>query len=213
MYNHHQKPYHPSTSSSPSLGIEIQADLSHLSNELTKRCNIPSEYVQFITGDFLDDNILHSSSKCFDAAVSWLVILHIPLKDRSKLFKKCFDILKPGGMMYIEDFYIKSPSIITEIEKKLLMNEVAVPNGELPTKDEYISTVKDAGFTVEFEDKTDEWTEFTTSRMNQWISNKERHVNIHGIDTWSSIDRFYSSVSTLFNGGNLAGVSLLLTKP
>ena len=115
--------------------------------------------------------------------------------------------------MYIEDFYIKSPSIITEIEKNLLMHEVAVPNGELPTKDEYISTVKDAGFTVDFEDKTDEWTEFTTSRMNQWISNKERHTNIHGIDTWSSIDRFYSSVSTLFNGGNLAGVSLLLTKP
>ncbi|EDO28014.1 predicted protein, partial [Nematostella vectensis] len=80
-------------------------------------------------------------SESYDFLVSWLVILHI--EDRKTLFKKCLDLLKPGGKIYIEDYYKLadiSPSIAEDLKE-------AVYVSYLPTKEEYIKQMADEGFT------------------------------------------------------------------
>ena len=158
----------------------------------------------------MDDDILNDNKETFDGVVSWLVILHIPLDKRNKLFQKIYDLLKPGGKVYIEDFFEKFP-LSTEA-KNMLSNDVYVPNGEVPTKDVYIKTLSDIGFTVDFYDATNEWKNFTTNRLNIFHENKNRHIEVYNQGTYEHLDHFYSSVESLFNKHNLGGVKLSLTK-
>lgn len=115
--------------------------------------------------------------------------------------------------MYIEDYYIKADKSFRPNEVELLTTQVSVPDGELPSREEYISQCRSAGFQeVEFQDMTPEWTDFVCGRLSGWRVNRQRHIKVHNKRTWFSLERFYSSVVELFEGGSLGGAKLFLKK-
>ena len=137
------------------------------------------------------------------------------MEARVSLFQRCFDLLKPGGKLYIEDFFHKAKNgkPFSKNEIDLLQNEVSVPNGHLPTREEYITQVENIGFCeVEFQDVSTEWTAFTAERLDMWREGQTRQERVHNATTFESLDRFYAAVVALFQGGTMGGVKLMLTK-
>lgn len=198
------------------VGVELQEDVSALGNNLSRLCGEESR-VHIIPGDFTDTTVsLHPGpldDNTYDAAFSILVILHVPMEARVSLFKRCFDLLKPGGKLYIEDYFFRGSESLTDREVMLLRDEVSVPDAQLPTREEYISQVESVGFCdVTFQDVSDEWTDFTAGRLVLWDTNRTRHERVHNELTWTSLRVFYAAVVELFQGGKLGGVRLLLTK-
>ena len=96
-----------------------------------------------------------------------------------------------------------------------MKNEVSIPDGgDLVTRQEYEDQVRSVGFEeVVFEDVSEEWTRFTCERRDSWRERKDRHVRVHNLATWESLDTFYSAIVTLFEGNTLGGVKLKVTKP
>jgi cyclopropane fatty-acyl-phospholipid synthase-like methyltransferase len=197
-------------------GVEVQPDLAALGNELSKRCNL-GDRVHIAAGDFLDRTLIFPlpQDRQFDAAVSWLVVLHIPLEDRHALFSRIFELLKPGGQMYIEDFFLlnTSPDGFTAEERSTLRDNIYVPQGELPRKNDYIATLTGLGFEVSFEDVTTQWREFTRMRWDTFRANKSRHIQVYTQDTYDSLDLFYGAVVKVFEGVNLGGAKIIIRKP
>ena len=199
-------------------GVELQPDLTELANTLTRRCGM-ADRVHFACGNILDTDSDLGDANSYDAAMSWLVIL--PLSARQAAFTRAFDLLKPGGRMYIEDFFLLSGGAggsqgdngFTPTEMELLRDEVYVPDGDLPSREAYTDTLRSVGFEVDFQDVTAEWTSFTAGRHEAWRNERARHERVHNAETWNALDRFYSAIVTLFGGGNLGGVRLILTKP
>ena len=192
------------------IGIELQNELAELGNTLSAKCEV-QDSVSITPGSITDESLSIGEEASFDAAMSWLVILHIPLESRSITFLRIHKLLKPGAKVYIEDFY-RSGSGFSEREQMLLATEVYIPDSDLPTKQEYQDTVTAAGFAVEFEDVTKAWTEFTWNRKESWQAQKERHVRVHNEATWESLNRFYCAIAELFQLGSLGGARIVLTK-
>ena len=194
------------------VGVELQPDLTELGNKLSSRCGDDvRDKVSIECGNFLNEAISLGANESFDAAMSWLVILHIPLEEREKLFQRMHKLLKSGSKVYIEDFY-KKGAVFTDREKTLLLVEVYVPGADLPSREQYISTVTAAGFSAEFEDVSVEWTAFTRKRRDAWQSQKERHTRVHNDATWESLNQFFCAIVELFENNNLGGVRLVLTR-
>lgn len=200
------------------IGVELQNDVATLGNQLSQVCNIKND-VHIIAGDFTDVSISLHPGPCennsYDAAFSILVILHIPMEARVSLFKRCFDLLKPGGKLYIEDFFLQPSGgeLLTDEEVRLMRDEISIPNAHLPTREEYIAQVESIGFSdVEFEDVSETWTNFTSGRLDLWCEQRERHERVHNEATWQSLHTFYSAVVSMFKSGKMGGVKLVLTK-
>lgn len=83
------------------LACELQEDLHRTASELTARCALSSR-VHHLGGDFLQlaQHLQHSA---YDCIVSWLTVLHIA--DRVQLFKRCYNLLRPGGVFFAADFF------------------------------------------------------------------------------------------------------------
>lgn len=183
--------------------LELQPDLHNIACSLTKRCGL-SEFVEHLCGDILDFSGGHYN---FDVLVSLLTFLHIP--DRSSLLKKCYEILKPGGEIFIEDF-----CRFDEFDEK----ETDILSGDvyclyLPTSEEYGKQLAENGFTdIELIDKTDSWKNFVRERMEKFIENRNRHINIHNIEIVEELEDFYKKMSQLFEGGKLGGLRIIAKK-
>mmetsp|Transcript_5905 Transcript_5905/g.9604 ORF Transcript_5905/g.9604 Transcript_5905/m.9604 type:complete len:293 (-) Transcript_5905:494-1372(-) len=200
------------------IGVELQEDVATLGNQLSQVCNIHDK-VHIVAGDFTDPSVSLQPGPCqdssYDAAFSILVILHIPMEARVSLFKRCFELLKPGGKLYIEDFFLQpcGGELLTDEEVRLMKDEISIPDANLPTREDYISQVESIGFSdVEFEDVTEAWTAFTSERLGVWCEQRERHERVHNEATWQSLHTFYSAVVTMFKSGKMGGVKLILTK-
>jgi SAM-dependent methyltransferase len=87
--------------------------------------------------DIFNDPVINGP---FDHMFSVLVILHIP--ERDKLWRSLAATLKPGGTVYVEDYFAAKP--LTDEDKAQLAGPVACPY--LPSREEYTQTLKDAGF-------------------------------------------------------------------
>lgn len=195
------------------VGSELQEDVASCARDIARRCKI--EKASFVSGDFMQLESKYDNT--FDALVSILCILHLPVAARSALFTKIFELLKSDGSVYIEDFFLKTNNgkacEFSEKEQVLLKDEVAVPNALLPTQDEYVKTLTTCGFAeVKFEDVTKEWIEFTKKRLEKWNEDKDRVTRIHGENTWTELKVFYTSVYTLFASGKLGGAKLWFHK-
>ncbi len=197
------------------MGVELQSDLALLANELCHRCGL-SERVHVVAGDFTDMSIFIGNNRSFDAIMSWLVILHIPLSKRIEVYRRANEMLRVGGSMYVEDYFLLNETDgFTAEESVRLQRDVFVPDGSLPTRQQYIETLKEAGFqegSIDFQDVTTDWAQFTQSRLESWRRDKDRHVHVHNLETWSALDSFYATVARLFSGGHLGGVKLTITK-
>ena len=184
--------------------LELQNDLNETAIELTQRCGLDHR-VQHYCGDILNGS---PENRKFDALVSWLTFLHIP--DRNALYKKCFESLKPGAMLFVEDYFEKKP--LTDSEQKLLRHEVYCER--IPTLQDYREELSGAGF-IEFDlvDVTNEWTKFVVERRAAFDADGERNIALHGADVVRGLEEFYSAIVTLFTGGNLGGIRFTARKP
>ena len=183
--------------------LELQPDLHHVACSLTERCGL-SGLVHHLCGDILD---FPEGGCLFDAAVSWLSFLHI--LDRSALLKKCNAILKSGGKMFIEDFCKRGE--LSPEETKMLSEDVQC--SYLPTAAEYKNQLIENGFTeVELIDKTDCWNSFVRERLEKFIKNRDRYVDMQGIEIVADMEDFYKKMAKLFNGGNLGGLRIITGK-
>mmetsp|Transcript_2424 Transcript_2424/g.3401 ORF Transcript_2424/g.3401 Transcript_2424/m.3401 type:complete len:311 (+) Transcript_2424:151-1083(+) len=205
--------YIASQSAHTVVAVELQEDIHSKAMEWTKRCGLSSK-VSHVCGDILTSI---NDEGSFDAIVSWLTFLHIP--NKQELFKVCYQMLKSNSNnndngdssshLFIEDYYQKEP--FTNDELTSLQNDVYC--NDLPTKEEYIQALESNGFSdIVFEDMTKEWITFVQSRLESFVSDKERFVSLHGEATHDKLYHFYDAVHVLFQGTHLGGVRISATK-
>lgn len=182
--------------------LELQSDLHEIGLYLTSRCGL-SHLVEHENGDILN----YTEGAMYDFVVSWLTFLHIP--DRDSLFRKCFNVLKPQGKMYVEDFF-KLQEFNAE-EMKVLSEDISCDY--LPTIEEYQSHLINAGFSVvSSEDITFQWREFVEERKEKFIQNHESLIKTHNEEIVTELEDFYSKMAWLYNGGNLGGLKIIAQK-
>lgn len=183
--------------------LELQPNLNETAQALTDRCGL-SKRVLHVCGDMLEG----APSRDFDAVVSWLAFLHIP--ERSQLYARCFEALRPGGGIYVEDYFPCGE--LTAGEREILARDVFCKR--VPSLDEYTSELTEAGFErIDFADVTDPWTGFLRDRLNTFRESRERNLRVHGADVVDALDDFYEVMVTLFDGGNLGGLRFTAWKP
>eukprot|EP00164_Ancoracysta_twista_P002427 GFYU01003214.1.p1 GENE.GFYU01003214.1~~GFYU01003214.1.p1 ORF type:complete len:286 (+),score=77.26 GFYU01003214.1:60-917(+) len=186
--------------------FEIQDELVEEGSKLVERCGLKDQ-MSFVCGDVLDPAVCGEDC-AFDGIMSFLVILHIP--DRKQCWDRLFKLIKPGGKVFVEDFYLRKE--LTDGDKRDLANTVSCTY--LPFKDEYIKHMTDSGFTdVTLTDMTDVWTAFVDKRSNTYDENIERHIEINGKEIAAAQQNFFTTIKRLFTNGNLGGCRVTATKP
>lgn len=166
------------------IGIEMLEELHELADDLNRKNGcvpLPNNSLTFPTGSYLG-NFLEgppladvTNLRPFnlpdlpDHIMSFLCFLHLPESDRVPAFRKAASLLKPGGKIYIEDFYIHG--VIGEYEASRLGR--ATGCRYLPTKTKYFEQLVDGGFkNIQFEDVTLKWKEFAEMRYNNFLRNQ-----------------------------------------
>lgn len=183
------------------VALELQDDCHEKANEYTVRCGL-SERVHHVCGDILADPLPEYRGS-FHLVASWLVFLHI--SDKVSLFQKCAAMLRSDGILFMEDFYMKSD--FTHAEQVSLGHDVFCSG--LPSQEDYILKLTEAGFTdIEFTDLTEMWTAYVINRTEIYESSRDRILELHGAPTFESQLHFFRSMSTLFTGGNLGGARI-----
>ena len=184
--------------------LELQPDMHEVASRLTERCGL-AHLVRHRQGDILEGSVPPGQ---FDALFAWLVFLHIP--ERERLYRRCYQALRPGGVMYVEDYFERGT--FTDDERETLA--VKVYSRNLPRLDDLYRDLGRAGLTgFEIEDVTACWTNFVAERARAYRANRKREVALHGEEVFAGLDDFYSSVARLFRAGNLGGMRLLARKP
>jgi len=187
------------------LAIELQDDLHRTAKELTERCCLSN--VHHMAGDFLQVGE-HLKESYYDSVVSWLTILHI--QNREKVFQLCFNLLKPGGIFYAEDFF--KIHVFTPQEIRTLQLEVSCPY--VPDLNTYKNQLRKAGFEViGVEDLTADWKKYTKDRVITFDDDRENILRVHRQDTFTRLLFFYTAIRDLFENGNLGGARFIARKP
>ena len=177
--------------------IELQSDLDDVARSLTARCGLAGR-VEHVCGDVLTAAL---EAGGYDAVVSWLAVYHIA--EPGRLFARLHDALRPGGMIYVEDFFLHGGF---SAEEQPILDEVIYAQS-LPKRDEYIGHLKDAGFhDIRFEDMTGQWMPFVIERATAYRARLDEHRALHGREMTDALDRFYDGVATLFRGGSFGGL-------
>lgn len=187
----------------PVTALELQPDQNQLAATLTERCNL-SAGLTHICGDFLSYDW---RDRKFDAIVSWLALYHIP--DRARVLKISGDLLPSGGAFYIEDLFSRRP--FDRAERAQLADGLYAAH--LPDFETYQSEFEQAGFMLaRVDDLSDDWTGFTTARLDAYQAARARHIRVHGAATYHAMEEFYQLVNRYFRCGKLGGVRLLAHK-
>jgi SAM-dependent methyltransferase len=143
----------------------------------------------------------------FDFLYSVLVVLHVP--QREALWRALHANLKPGALVYVEDYFAAQP--LTARDREQLAGPVACPY--LPSAEEYKETLERAGFAdVEWEVTTHAWTPFIETRLAAFRANETRNLRVHGPGLTKELDLFYATVHELFTRGNVGGVRIRARK-
>ncbi len=179
--------------------LELQGDLDIVARDLTRRAGLDGK-VRHVNGDMLDGTI----GSDFAAIISMLCMLHIA--DKARLFACCRAALRPGGVMYIEDF--ARPRTLTAAEWETL--SVKVQCAPLPTVGEYRQALDSAGFRdVTMTDVSDSWRAIARSRYATFCEMRARNEAIHGAETIAGLDDFYGSVVKLWDAGAMTGLKIV----
>ncbi|KKO99813.1 methyltransferase [Trichoderma harzianum] len=174
-------------------GIELQPEIHQLAETITQRNGL-SESVRSVNADFTKLSL----DTPVDYIVSFLCILHIP--DRGTLFQKAASTLKSGGKIYIEDFFAQTS--FSKDAGDQLRDVLFCPY--LPSRDQYKSDLTKAGFhDVQFEDMSEEWTEFVHERA---LDNRQKGTSA------APLTLFYDTVDALFSSRQLGGARITATK-
>ncbi len=188
------------------LAIELQHDLHSTAQTLTDRCNLGNR-VTHLAGDFLEVGKFLAPGN-HDAIVSWLTVLHFA--DRVACFSRCYNLLKPGGSMFIAD--LCAVGSLSVKERHDMRNEVYCHH--LATSDVLVTELESVGFRVtERIDKTSAWRDIVNARCVSWDSSKNQLSRELGEEGYCELKRFYDMIRDMFLGGNVGGVVLVVTKP
>ncbi|KAL1498568.1 hypothetical protein AB1Y20_013887 [Prymnesium parvum] len=183
--------------------VELQPDLNEVAAQLTQRCDLAGR-VTHVSADLLT---MELAPAAYDVVVSFLAWLHIP--DKATLLRQMAHTLKPGGKLYAEDYFKLAE--FSDEEEELLKSQVYC--AALPTREEYIARLQEAGFEdIRFEEVTREWRELTVARSADYSAKREDHVAVHGETIVNSLTLFYSSVAKIFETGKLGGARIVATK-
>lgn len=177
--------------------LEKSAKIGHVLNLLTQ-CG---DKVQFVNTDAtkVDFDQYPGLYETHDLLVSQLAILHIA--DKENLFSVIAKFLKPGGTFFIEDFFLLDGPPFTEAEKAILEKDIAVPQGKLTTKEEYINLLEKNGLEVEtWRDDTGEWSEFVWERYEKFLDNSEALRVKNGEAYVRDMGHFYKQMAVLYHG-------------
>ena len=184
--------------------LELQADVHEVASRLTRRCGL-AHLVRHRQGNVLDEPAEPGS---FDALFAWLSFLHIP--ERGRLYRRCREALRPGGAMYVEDYFERGT--LTGEERDTLA--VKVYSRDLPRLDDLYRDLDRAGLAeVEIEDVTESWTDHVAERARAYRAGRAREIALHGEEVFAGLDDFYSTIARLFRAGNLGGMRLVARKP
>lgn len=177
--------------------VELQDDYDQVARVLTARAGL-SDSVTHLNADFLQVELPIGG---YDHAVSWLALFHIP--DRPRYLKKLHRLIKPGGLLCAEDLYLISSPPDAETEE---FRAHLFPNSLVPP-DAYETGLKQAGFTnVHLSDMTEDWSDFTATRLAAFQDARSVYEDIHGTQTYQQIELFYSKMSGYFARGLVGGV-------
>ena len=183
--------------------LELQYDQNKIASNLTKRCGL-DEAIKHICGDILT---YKWGEKKFNCIVSWLTLFHI--YEHKNLLQKCFDLLSPNGYFYAEDLIGKQPfsdNELSELSIELYANY-------LPDFKTYEFELEKNGFEIiYYKDMTSEWANFTKDRKESYIKQRDRHVRVHGIDVFNSLNSFYIFIDKYFSNGKLGGIRVIAKK-
>ncbi len=180
--------------------LELQTNLNAIAADLTRRSGL-GQLVTHVCGDALTYPLADAS---FDAAVSWLSILHIP--DRPGLCAKLARALKSGGACYVEDLYMRAPFAADDQRD---VREV-VFGVSMTGIEDYADDFRKAGFNeVVAEDLTDDWRPFAAERLVAWRLNHAAYASVHGEGAYAAHEKFYRTISRLYETGSLGGVRLI----
>ncbi|KAK2056870.1 methyltransferase domain-containing protein [Colletotrichum caudatum] len=177
-------------------GIELQKDIHEIAQTINKRSGAGDSASSF-HGNFLelDPSLIHAP---VNHIVSFLCILHIP--ERVALFKKAFDVLEPGGKLYIEDFFAREPLSGNTLET--LRNSISCPY--LPDKSQYVQELEAAGFGIsKWVDMSTTWTEFVHCRAGEYKKDPTLDADLTA---------FYDAVDEVFTGGQVGGARITCQK-
>lgn len=184
--------------------LELQQELHDVAADLTRRCGLNSR-VYHLRGDALSYPLEVGR---FDAAVSWLAVHQIP--ERPRLMERLMQAVRPGGRLYIEDLVVRD---ISSREGYLKLRQV-LHAVTLTDAEDLAQELEDAGFDeIDMTDMTPSWSAFCRARAKTFTDNRERHVRIHGTDTTSRLEDFFSTVEQEFTSGGLGGVRILARRP
>jgi len=177
-------------------GIELQKDIHEIAQTINKRSGAGDRAISF-NGNFLElDPSLMGVP--VNHIVSFLCILHIP--ERVVLFKKAYDVLEPGGKLYIEDFFARAPLDRNTLET--LRGSVSCPY--LPDKSHYMQELEAAGFEItNWVDMSTTWTEFVHRRAGEYKKDPSLDADLTA---------FYDAVDAVFAGGQVGGARVTCQK-
>lgn len=167
-------------------GIELQAGIHEMAKTINQRNGMES-CVRSLNADFTQLVL----AEPVDHIVSFLCINHIP--DRGRVFGKVAELLKPGGILHIEDLYLRSP--LDEQSETQLRNVMSCPY--LPSLERYKEDLEGPGFRdIEIEDMSEAWSAFVHERAVTYGATPSPEPSLLG---------FYDTVDSLFSRGILGG--------
>lgn len=186
------------------VALELVPEISNIAKALTNLTQV-SDCISHVTGDVCSS----LPSETFHAAQAALSLLHVP--DIEIALTSVCEHLEPNGMLYIEDFWVKSEKM-SEKNLERLQNIVGCPRKPM-TREEWISTLKQAGFQgeIDFQDVTSAWQPWVHERSIAYSSNMDRHVRVHGQKMAEYMLEFYKTVDALFST-ELCGCRILAKK-
>jgi len=184
--------------------LELQPDLHAIGVDLTRRCGL-QDRVTHLCGDALTQPLAADS---FDAIISFLAVLHIA--DRPALFGRWIEVLRPGGLCYIEDLCQRAPFMPRDLEDlRTVVHGVTVTSIE-----DYSGDLRRVGFAdVVATDLTSDWAPYAAERLQAWRANRAAYSSVHGDGAYAAQELFYSVIARLYASASLGGVRLTARRP
>ncbi|RLN64026.1 hypothetical protein BBJ29_002391 [Phytophthora kernoviae] len=185
--------------------LELQPDLCEAGRALTRRCGL-GDRISHLNDDFLE---LVVTPNAYDVVVGLLCFLHIG--HWNDLFQRCFDSLKPGGFLYIDDFFLRGEELTVEDEQTLKED---VYCSELLRREGIVAGLAACGFEEpSFEDVTTKWQPYLLDRSTKYHADLAVQIARDGVATARELDHFYTRVARIFQAGNVGGYTLIARKP
>lgn len=180
--------------------LDVQEEMHALASDLTARCGLGAR-ITHVRGDALTYPLPDAG---FDAVVSWLAVHQIP--ERPLLFERLGRTLRAGGGLYIEDLHARAPFSapdLIDVRDMLYASTMA-------SADDYDRELRAAGFAdVTLIDMTADWSVFCATRAAAWQANRNRHVRVHGLESYERLEGFFLAVQRLFEHGSLGGLRIV----